>query len=180
MTNETRKARRPWPSEVAAEFVAARLADAVDPTDLAAALRVMRAVAATDLRDLERKITTDPLGNPIMVTEAQQDAQATWSQAWHLVEEAGGWRHLLDLADSIQQADAVDADQAPAVTNLVPGTRVRRTDNGRTGTIDPDAVAADVRHEHPDMVPVQYDHDDAALTSPRVLAVISSPAEDRQ
>ncbi len=179
MTNETRKARRPWPSEVAAEFVAARLADAVDPADLAAALRVMRAVAATDLGDLERKITTDGLGNPIMVTEAQQDAQATWSQAWNLVEEAGGWRDLLGLAESIQQADAVDADQGPAVTNLVPGTRVRRTDNGRTGTIDPDAVAADVRHEHPDMVPVQYDHDDASLTSPRLLVDLRDETGER-
>lgn len=178
MTNEPTKALV-WPSVVATEFVAARLADAVDPADLAAALRVMRAAAATDLRDLERKITTDGLGNPIMTTEEQRHAQATWSQANDLIDRAGGWRDLLDLTASIQQADVVDADQAPAVTNLVPGTRVRRTDNGRTGTVDPDAVAADVRREHPDMVPVQYDHDDAALTSRRLLVDLRDETGER-
>ncbi len=178
MTNEPTKALV-WPSVVATEFVAARLADAVDPADLAAALRVMRAAAATDLRDLERKVTTDGLGNPIMATEEQRHAQATWSQANDLIDRASGWRDLLNLADSIQQADVVHADQAPAVEDLASGTRVRRTDNGRTGTVDPGAVAADVRAEHPDMIPVQYDHDDASLTSPHVLVELRDETNER-
>ncbi|MFE6229416.1 hypothetical protein [Cellulosimicrobium sp. NPDC057862] len=98
MTTNSPTPRRVWPSEAASGFVAARLAAVVAPDDLAAALRVMRAAAATPLRDLERKITTDGLGNPITDTEEQRDAQATWSQAWDLTDRARGWVSLLDAA----------------------------------------------------------------------------------
>jgi len=148
MTNEPTKALV-WPSVVATEFVAARLADAVDPADVAAALRVMRAAAATDLRDLERKMTTDGLGNPIMVTEEQRHAQAAWSQANDLIDRASGWRDLLDLTDSIQQADVVDADPGPDVEDLEPSRVLCRflvmKDGEMPKKYDPEVKARAVR-----------------------------------
>lgn len=60
-----------------------------------------------------------------------------------------------------------------------PGARVMRTDTGRRGTVAPDTIAADMRAEHPGMVPVQYDHDDASLTSPRVLVELRAETGER-
>lgn len=68
---------------------------------------------------------------------------------------------------------------AEIARGFAPGTRVLRTDNGRRGTVAPAAIAAWVRDEHPDMVPVQYDHDDASLTSPRVLAELRNEPGER-
>nr|WP_146177676.1 hypothetical protein [Sphaerisporangium cinnabarinum] len=62
---------------------------------------------------------------------------------------------------------------------LAPGTRVRRTDNGRMGTVDYTAVETDLLAEQPGMVPVAWDGDDAWLTSPHALDVIEHlPAAD--
>ncbi|MFI2705874.1 hypothetical protein [Cellulosimicrobium composti] len=57
---------------------------------------------------------------------------------------------------------------------FAPGTRVRRTDNGRTGTVDYTAVETDLLVEYPDMVPVAYDGDDAWLTAASVLRPMPS------
>ncbi|MFJ2521374.1 hypothetical protein ACIOWF_20595 [Cellulosimicrobium cellulans] len=65
------------------------------------------------------------------------------------------------------------------VTEFMAGTRVRRTDNGRTGTVDPDAVPAELREQHSDMVPVQYDHDDAWLTNPHVLVALRAETSEQ-
>lgn len=56
-------------------------------------------------------------------------------------------------------------------TTFTPGTKVRRTDNGRTGTVDYTAVETDSLAEYPDMVPVAWDGDDAWLTAAHVLEV---------
>lgn len=55
---------------------------------------------------------------------------------------------------------------------FTPGTRVRHSAHGITGTVDPDAVDARFRQMYPDMVPVQWDGNDAWLTSPDRLAVL--------
>lgn len=67
--------------------------------------------------------------------------------------------------------------RAELARGFAPGTRVLRTDNGRRGTVAPDAITAAMRGEHPDMVPVQYDHDDASLTSPHVLVELRDEPE---
>ncbi|WP_175010195.1 hypothetical protein [Cellulosimicrobium sp. TH-20] len=69
--------------------------------------------------------------------------------------------------------------RAELAREFAPGTRVLRTDNGRKGTVAPDAVAARMRGEHPDMVPLQYDHDDASLTSPHVLVELRAETGER-
>lgn len=55
---------------------------------------------------------------------------------------------------------------------MTPGARVRHTGKGITGSVDPDAVSAGLASEYPDLVPVQWDHNDAWLVSPRVLEVV--------
>jgi len=59
-----------------------------------------------------------------------------------------------------------------SAATFAPGTRVRRADDGRTGTVDYTAVETDSLAKYPDMVPVAYDGDDAWLTAPHVLEVI--------
>ncbi|MBD5788377.1 hypothetical protein IF650_19635 [Cellulosimicrobium terreum] len=76
----------------------------------------------------------------------------------------------------------LDAGSAPIVERFMPGARVRRTDSGRTGTVDPDAVSPEVREvreEHPDLVPVRYDRDDAALTSQQVLVELRDETSEQ-
>lgn len=62
---------------------------------------------------------------------------------------------------------------------FAPGTRVRHTVKGITGTVDRDAVDARTRREYPGMVPVQWDGDDAWLTAPERLELAEDDAPER-
>ena len=59
-----------------------------------------------------------------------------------------------------------------SAVDLAPGTRVRHELHGWTGTVDHDAVDARTRRDYPTLVPVQWDGDDASLTSAKFLEVV--------
>jgi len=70
-------------------------AAAVSASQLRAAADVLHAIADVDLRQLERAMTCDALGNPITDTSEKQDAWAIYVEAMDVRDRAHGWTRVL-------------------------------------------------------------------------------------
>lgn len=86
----------------AKDFLAANLRSAVDPDEIAAALRVIEALRDIDVSPLVKGMRTDGYGNPITDDQAGWRGQRTWSGAVRLQDDAGAVSALLCRAQTTQ------------------------------------------------------------------------------
>ncbi len=76
----------------------------VTADDLRHAARVLEAIANVDLRELERAMTTDGYGNPIVLTDEQLEAWTTYCAAMGRQDYAAGWARELVRAAAAREA----------------------------------------------------------------------------